>query len=102
MSSVSEPFGLTALEAAHHNSALIISRQSGVGEVLDSIFRYDFWDEDALADQIVGIAASPALMRELKENIKREYARISWQSVAERCLGVYTDLSNAGLVEVAA
>lgn len=100
MSSVSEPFGLTALEAAHHNSALIISRQSGVGEVLDSIFRYDFWDEDALADQIVGIAASPALMRELKENIKREYARISWHTVAQRCLGVYADLSSTGRLEV--
>lgn len=93
MSSVSEPFGLTALEAAHHDSALIISKQSGVGEVLESIFRYDYWDVDALADQIVGIAASPALMHELKTNVKQEYTRISWHSVAERCLGVYGDLS---------
>lgn len=94
MSSVSEPFGLTALEAAHHNSALIISRQSGVGEVLDSIFRYDYWDVDALADHLVGIAASPALMQELKTNIKQEYARISWHSVAERCLSLYGDVAS--------
>jgi glycosyltransferase involved in cell wall biosynthesis len=92
MSSVSEPFGLTALEAAHHNSALIISRQSGVGEVLDSIFRIDFWDVEVLADQIVGIAASPALMNELKTNVKQEYARISWQTVAGRCMGLYGHL----------
>ncbi len=92
MSSVSEPFGLTALEAAHHDTALIISKQSGVGEVLDSIFRYDFWDVDALADQLVGIAASPALMKELKENVKKDYARISWHTVAERCMGVYKDM----------
>lgn len=92
MSSVSEPFGLTALEAAHYDNALIISRQSGVGEVLDSIFRFDFWDVDVLADQIVGIAASPALMSELKTNVKKEYARISWQSVADRCIGVYGNL----------
>lgn len=92
MSSVSEPFGLTALEAAHHDTALVISKQSGVGEVLNSIFRYDFWDVDALADQLVGIAASPALMKELKGDVKQEYAKISWHSVAERCLGVYNDM----------
>jgi len=89
MSSVSEPFGLTALEAAHHNSALVISRQSGVGEVLKSIFRYDFWDIDTLADQIVGIATSLALKQELTDNVKREYARISWHDVAERCMKLY-------------
>src|SRR5664279_1093391 len=89
MSSVSEPFGLTALEAAHHNSALIITRQSGVGEILDNIFRYDFWDTDVLADQIVGIATSPSLAQELKQNVKREYARISWNDVASQCLNIY-------------
>lgn len=89
MSSVSEPFGLTALEAAHHDSALIITRQSGVGEVLHSIFRYDFWDIDVLADQMVGIATSPALAHDLKQNIKNEYARISWNDVARQCLTIY-------------
>ncbi len=89
MSSVSEPFGLTALEAAHHNAALIISRQSGVGEVLHSIFRYDFWDVDVLADQIVGIALSPALAHDLKANIKHEYARLSWGDVAQQCMRMY-------------
>jgi glycogen(starch) synthase len=89
MSSVSEPFGLTALEAAHHDNALIISRQSGVGEVLRSIFRYDFWDVDALADQMVGIATSPSLRGELQRNVKREYARLSWQEVAAKCLRLY-------------
>lgn len=90
MSSVSEPFGLTALEAAHHNAALIISRQSGVGEVLHSIFRFDFWDTDRLADQMIAIATSPALSHDLKINIRREYARISWHDVAQDCLRLYT------------
>lgn len=89
MSSVSEPFGITALEAAHHNTALIISKQSGVGEVLNSVFRYDFWDVDTLADQLVGIATSPALKSELKENIKQEYARLSWTDVAQTCMVLY-------------
>jgi glycosyltransferase involved in cell wall biosynthesis len=89
MSSVSEPFGLTALEAAHHNAAVVVTRQSGVGEVLHSIFRYDFWDTDVLADQIVGIATSPALAHDLKANVKQEYARISWHDVASQCMKLY-------------
>lgn len=89
MSSVSEPFGLTALEAAHHDNALIISKQSGVGEVLNSIFRYDFWDVDALADQLVGIATSSALQESLKQNIKHEYDKISWHDVARTCMRIY-------------
>lgn len=93
MSSVSEPFGLTALEAAHHDSALIITKQSGVGEVLSSVFRYDFWDIDRLADQLVGAATSPALMESLKGNVRHEYAQLSWHDVAERCMAVYNSMS---------
>ncbi len=89
MSSVSEPFGLTALEAAHHDSALVISRQSGVGEVLNNIFRFDYWDTDTLADQLVGIALSPSLATTLRRGVKDEYARLSWHDVAETCIGIY-------------
>lgn len=97
MSSVSEPFGLTALEAAHHDNALIVSKQSGVGEVLHSIFRYDFWDIDRLADQIIGIATSQALENELRENIKHEYTRISWHDVARDCLRIYNDMKQGAM-----
>ncbi len=89
MSSVSEPFGLTALEAAHHNTALIITKQSGVGEVLHSIFRYDFWDIDALADQMIGIATSASLRETLQQNVKQEYAQLSWRDVATKCMRLY-------------
>lgn len=89
MSSVSEPFGLTALEAAHHGNALIITKQSGVGEVLHSIFRYDFWDTDLLADQIVSIATNESLKRSLQEGVKNEYDRISWHDVARLCIHIY-------------
>lgn len=92
MSSVSEPFGLTALEAAHYDSSLIISKQSGVGEVLHSIYRYDFWDIDVLADQMIAIATSKGLSEELRRNIKHEYTRISWHDVARRCLQMYRQL----------
>ena len=92
MSSVSEPFGLTALEAAHHGNALVITRQSGVGEVLNSIVRYDFWDEDKLAGALVNIAESPALDETLRDGVKREYTRISWDDVAKKCLNVYDEV----------
>jgi glycogen(starch) synthase len=90
LSSVSEPFGLTALEAAHHNNAMIVTNQSGVGEVLNSIFRYDFWDIDRLADQLVGIATSDALKESLRTNVTNEYARLSWHDVAKKCMSQYT------------
>lgn len=89
MSSVSEPFGLTALEAAHHDNALILTNQSGVAEVLDNIYSYDFWDTDALADRIVAIATSPSLKKTMKQNVKNEYTRISWHDVAKQCLSIY-------------
>lgn len=92
LSSISEPFGLTALEAAHHNTALIVTNQSGVGEVLNSIFRYDFWDVDRLADQLVGIATSPALKESLRKNVSHEYARISWNDIARQCASLYSNV----------
>jgi glycosyltransferase involved in cell wall biosynthesis len=69
LSSISEPFGLTALEAAHHDTALVLTKQSGVSEVLNSMFTYDFWDIDRLADQLVGIALSPALQKRVHSTI---------------------------------
>jgi len=95
LSSVSEPFGLTALEAAHHDNAVIVTKQSGVGEVLNSIFRYDFWDIDRLADQLVGIATSPALKQSLRQNVTREYARLSWHDIAAQCVSLYQSVRPA-------
>lgn len=89
MSSVSEPFGLTALEAAHHESALLISKQSGVGEVLKHTFKFDYWDTDVLADQMVAIALSPSLATTLRRNVSLEYAKLSWHDVADKCLAIY-------------
>lgn len=93
MSSVSEPFGLTALEAAHHGNALIISKQSGVGEILHSIFRYDYWDENMLADQMISIATSAPLRESMQYNIKNEYDNISWHDVAQKCMRIYNSIN---------
>lgn len=89
MSSVSEPFGLTALEAAHHGDALILTKQSGVSEIIWSALTYDFWDEQKLADEILAIAENSALRQELQQNIRHEYNKMSWDQVAKKCLKVY-------------
>lgn len=94
MSSISEPFGLTALEAAHHGDCLILTKQSGVSEVIWSCLKYDFWDEQKLADEILAIATNPALKQTLQDNVKNEYRKISWNQVAKKCLRVYNDIKH--------
>ena len=89
MSSISEPFGLTALEAAHHGDALILTKQSGVSEIIQSAFKYDFWDENKLANEIYAISSSKILAKVLKENAKEEFNRISWEKIAKKCLEIY-------------
>ena len=91
MSSISEPFGLTALEAAHHGDALILTKQSGVSEVVWSAMTYDFWDERKLADEIVSISKNPALKESLQKNVMNEYRKISWNDVAKKCMKVYNN-----------
>ena len=91
MSSISEPFGLTALEAAHHGDALILTKQSGVAEVIWSAMTYDFWDERKLADEIVSISRNSALKESLQQNVMNEYDKISWNDVAKKCIKVYNN-----------
>ena len=92
MSSISEPFGLTALEAAHHGDVLILTKQSGVAEILRSAMEYDFWDETKLADEIVAIARSEGLKHTLQRGIHNEYRNISWDNVAEKIISVYNEV----------
>ena len=91
MSSISEPFGLTALEAAHHGDALILTKQSGVSEVIWSAMTYDFWDQEKLANEIVAIAKNDALRDSLQQNVKNEYRKISWKQVAKKCMKIYNN-----------
>ena len=94
MSSISEPFGLTALEAAHHGDVLILTEQSGVAEVLRSAMEYDFWDTNKLADEICAIAKSKGLRETLQSGLRAEYRQISWDDVAEKLISVYNEVNN--------
>ena len=92
MSSVSEPFGLTALEAAQHDTAITLTRQSGASEVIRHTLNYDYWDVDRLADQLVNLALSPSLRQDLSENVRREVSLLSWKRVAEQFMNRYSTL----------
>ena len=94
MSSISEPFGLTALEAAHHGDALILTKQSGVSEVIWSAMKYDFWDRNKLADEILSIAENSALKDSLKVNAAHEYSQFSWDKVAKKCQKIYNNVKH--------
>ncbi len=90
MPSVSEPFGLVALEAAGYGAAVAISRQSGVGEVLKNVLRFDYWDTERLADQIVALEDSDALKTALIEGASAEFSQLSWKQVAQTCIHAYS------------
>lgn len=89
MNSISEPFGLTALEAAVQNTAVLLSHQSGVKEVLTSVLKHDYWDTDRLADELIAVASSPALLTELAEGARANFANVSWERAARLCTHQY-------------
>ena len=89
MSSISEPFGITALEAAAHGTPVVMTHQSGVAEVLTHSLKYDYWDTDRLADIMVNVASSHGLRDAMVTNASNQLEHLSWEHMAERCLNVY-------------
>lgn len=88
MTSVSEPFGIVPLEAMQLKVPVVLSKQSGVAEVLKYVIKVDFWDVDALADAIYGLVEYPALHSFLSSNGYAETKRLTWDDAAakiERC-----------------
>lgn len=93
MPSVSEPFGISPLEAMRSNVPVIISKQSGVSEVLKHAIKVDFWDVDSMADAIHGIISYDALGQMFKEYGKKEVDSIKWDNAAKRIKEEYKVLS---------
>lgn len=92
MPSVSEPFGISPLEAMQSNVPVIISKQSGVAEILTHAVKVDFWDIDAMADAIYGILTYPALSGEFIRNGREEVIRIKWENSARHVREIYEEV----------
>ena len=90
MPSVSEPFGIAPLEAMSHNVPVLISKTSGVSEVLVHALKADFWDIDDMADKIIAVLRHPILSDTLKERGSFEVRGISWDGTATKCVQTYT------------
>lgn len=89
MPSVSEPFGLAALEAISHDVPVIVSKTSGVSEVLSHVLKVDFWDIDEMANKIIAVLRHPPLGATLREHGSFELQRLTWSGAAERCVSAY-------------
>ncbi|MBL9031117.1 MAG: glycosyltransferase [Phycisphaerae bacterium] len=89
MPSVSEPFGIAALEAIHHDVPVIISKQSGVSEVLTHVLKVDFWDVDEMANKIVAVLRHPPLSQTLRHHGPIQLRWLTWDGAAEKCVKAY-------------
>jgi glycogen synthase len=95
MPSVSEPFGISALEAINHRVPTIISKTSGAAEVLTHALKVDFWDIDEMANKIIAVLRHPPLSETLQEHGSFELHRLTWDGAAERCLEAYRNCMGA-------
>lgn len=91
MPSISEPFGLTALEAIGYGTPSLITRQSGVAEVLRNALKVDFWDINEMANKITAVVQNDSLRDNLHQNSYHEFSRLSWSDAADKLLHIYDD-----------
>lgn len=87
--SVSEPFGITVLEALSQGIPVLISKQAGVGEMLSHCLKVDFWDIDEMANKILAVLGHCSLRETLQENGSQELQKFSWEKSARKCLDIY-------------
>ncbi len=89
MPSVSEPFGIAPLEAMSYDTPVLISRQSGVAEVVQNALKVDFWDVRAMADKICAVLRHPRLAQEMTKQCREELQHIRWENAATKLIQVY-------------
>jgi glycogen(starch) synthase len=94
MPSVSEPFGISPLEAMIYDVPVIISRQSGVAEILHHALKVDFWDVNEIANKIIAILKYPSLVAEIVEKSREELHTVRWETAAEKIIEVYQRVSH--------
>ena len=96
MPSVSEPFGIAPLEAIRNNTPVIISKQSGVSEVLNHCLKVDFWDVNELANKILSVLRYSEVHESLRENGSKEVKKFNWNIPAKKCIEVYNKVRRYG------
>ena len=96
MPSVSEPFGITALEAMKNKAPVIVSKQSGVSEVIKHCLKVDFWDVNELSNKIISTLRYKPLHETLIDNGYSEVRKLNWDTPAEKCINIYNELVNKG------
>jgi glycosyltransferase involved in cell wall biosynthesis len=89
MPSISEPFGIVPLEAMRLDVPCVISKQSGVSEVLQNVLKVDFWDINGLADAIYGLCHYPVLSEHFKKAGKEEVDNLKWEFASKKIKDVY-------------
>jgi glycosyltransferase involved in cell wall biosynthesis len=94
MPSVSEPFGIVPLEAMKHGTPVIVSRQSGVSEVIKHALKVDFWDVDDLANKMIAALSYDPLHQMLSQHGSTEIQSFTWENPAEQCIRIYADLAH--------
>ncbi len=92
--SISEPFGITPLESLAYGTPVLISKQSGVSEVLSHCLKVDFWDIDEMSNKILAVLKYPELKETLQEYGTQEVKKFTWQEPAQKCVKIYNELLN--------
>ncbi|MDA8125444.1 MAG: glycosyltransferase family 4 protein [Deltaproteobacteria bacterium] len=91
MPSVSEPFGISPLEAMLYDVPVLISRQSGCAEILRHALKVDFWDVREMAAKIIAVLKYPRLAGEMAQKAREELRQIRWETAAEQIAAVYRE-----------
>ena len=92
MPSVSEPFGISPLEAMLYDVPVIISKQSGVAEVLHHAIKVDFWDVQELAHKMIALLSYPVVAEEMTKNAREELKKLRWEKAAAKIIALYREV----------
>jgi glycosyltransferase involved in cell wall biosynthesis len=93
MPSTSEPFGITPLEAIGFGAPVLVSKQSGVSEIVQNMLKVDFWDVNEMANQITAVVQNDSLRDELHQNSHREWQKLGWGEAAKAMRDIYAQHS---------